>query len=697
MKRSKETGSQKLIDHLAASPHFGVLRGILATTFDLNADFFETDFLPSLLGLGAWDDRRYASRIAMERALAQTDAAAIFMDARRYQGRPRSLRVDLTPAVGHGGQTLHAKIVLLVYEAAVRLLVTSANLTESGYRLNREVALALTATKSNAAQGALIRSALQPMPNLFSAWWSESADKLHRLALQQLDEWNTPPPSKDEEFLWGGDATPLFQSVLDRWPEDEAIHQISIVSPFWSEERDQGPITTLIKKISSRKLRGNTLNLRLLTEAEHATQTSFRPILPESFRTFDGRALSVDAMAYAVDPRVEREDTEGREEILRRRALHAKIVLFEGPKTAMAYLGSANFTARGWGFLPNPQRANIEAGVLIRRTGKERATLKALLPKTTGAPVVLAGAAAAWLALPAPSEELAPWPTFLSAACLSPEPSNPDRLGLQLTVKPDAVKGAWSVKLPASGNVLIQHEEGKALSESIWVSLSEEALRELRHKPVLLVSFWARQDAVEFPINVDLEARSALPLSPGDGRLSEKDLLAYYQGRIDWEDLFPDDTEDNERSSERGANELPSEVDTSNIQSYKIREFVEALRGIRGDLQACAVSEGAIRLALLGPVSPVAVGQEVMRAVREKKRSSVAGGFQLLELIACLAEARGFQVKEALQTAWEEQLNQALAKLEQLLGELKQEGNQELTHSSFKAYEGIVRGQGGQP
>lgn len=697
MKRSKEMGSQRLIDYLAASPDVGALRGILATTFDLNADFFETDFLPGIFGLGAWDDRRYASRIAMERALAQTDAVAIFMDARRYQGRPRSLRVDVMPAVGDGGQILHAKIVLLIYEAAVRLIVTSANLTESGYRLNREVALALKATKSDPKQGALIRSALQPMPKVCSAWWSKSAEKLHQLALHQLDEWQAPPLSMEEEFLWSGDAKPLFESVLESWPQDEPIQRISIVSPFWSEERGRGPITALIQGISTRKLCGNALALRLLTEAEQTTQTSFRPVLPESFRAFDGRVLGVDAKAYAVDPSVEREDTGGREEVLRRRALHAKVVLFEGPKTAMAYIGSANFTAQGWGFLSNPRRANLEAGVLIRRTGKERAILEALLPKTTGNPVVLAGAAAAWLALPAPSEEPAPWPAFLRTACLSPEPSNPDRLGLQLRVEPDAVEGAWSVQLPMSNGVLIRHDSGKALSE-YRVSLGEEALRELLHKQVLLVSFWARQDAVEFPINVELEARPALPLSPGDGRPGEKALLAYYQGRIGWEDLFPSDTDGDERTTGSGAHELSSEVDKSNIQSYQIREFVEALRGIRDDLRACAeVSEGAIRLAVLGPVSPVALGQEVMRAVRAKKRSPVAGGFQILELIACLAEAKGFSVKEALSAAWIEHLDQALAKLESLFGELKQYDNQELGHPSFKAYEGVARRQGGQP
>lgn len=696
MKRSKkEPGSHRLIDRLAMAPHYGMLRGVLATTFDLNPDFFETDFLPSLLGLGAWDDQRYSSRIAMEKALAQTDAVAIFMDARRYQGRPRSLRVELTPSTGNAGQTLHAKVTLIVHEAAVRLIVSSANLTESGYRLNREVALALTATKSNPSEGALIRSALEPMPLLFSSWWSKSAAKLHDLALKQLDQWLAPAPSDDEAFLWGGGSEPLFKSVLDRWPQGELILRITLVSPFWSEERAGGPIATLLHDLSSRKLRGDSLDLRLFTTAVHDTQTTYRPVLPESFRAFDGRALGVEAKAFAVEPRVDRDEVGGRDDILRERPLHAKIALFEGAKTAMAYLGSANFTASGWGLLPNPRRANIEAGVVIRRKIKDRAVLDALLPKTTGKAVPLTGAAEAWLALPAPAEQVAPWPAFIAMACLSPEPSNPDRLAFRLIVKPDAVDGAWSVKLPLDDRVLFEHKDGKAASE-YRVSLDEESLRVLLRKQVVLVSFWARQDSVEFPINVEHELRSSLPLSPGDGRPGEKALLAYYQGRIEWGDLFPPDSEEGESATEGALSAISSEVDTSNIQSYQIREFVEALQGIRDDLLACPVSEGAMRLALLGPVSPVALGKEVLRAVREKKRTAVAAGFQLLELLACLRESKNeAEVNEGLRKTWDNQVHQASTEIERLLGELKQYDSEALEHFSFKAYERAARAQGG--
>ena len=58
--------SRKLIDALDAGRDLGPATAVLATTFDLNPDFFETDFLPSLLGIPAAEDRRWRTRVQLE-------------------------------------------------------------------------------------------------------------------------------------------------------------------------------------------------------------------------------------------------------------------------------------------------------------------------------------------------------------------------------------------------------------------------------------------------------------------------------------------------------------------------------------------------------------------------------------------------------------------------------------------------------
>jgi len=122
---STDTGSanlRKLMDRLGGNPDvFGPLLGLLATTYEFDATFCELDFLPACLGLGGWDDRSWTSRIALEKALSSIEAIVLLMDGRRYRGRPRSLHLEVRPGIGSQGELLHAKVLLLVYERAVRL------------------------------------------------------------------------------------------------------------------------------------------------------------------------------------------------------------------------------------------------------------------------------------------------------------------------------------------------------------------------------------------------------------------------------------------------------------------------------------------------------------------------------------------------------------------------------------------------
>src|SRR6185437_5859675 len=137
MKDNQDISSRKLIDRLVPRPEWGPMKGLLTTTYELQPDFLEMDFLPSVFGLGAWDDRSWTTRIALEKRLFELDAAAVLTEARRYRRRPRSLRLDVRPAVSPRGSSLHAKITLLLFDNAVRVIVGSANLTDRGYRQNR--------------------------------------------------------------------------------------------------------------------------------------------------------------------------------------------------------------------------------------------------------------------------------------------------------------------------------------------------------------------------------------------------------------------------------------------------------------------------------------------------------------------------------------------------------------------------------
>lgn len=689
--RSESLDARKLMDRLAPHPSWGETLGLLATSYELQPDFVETDFLPTLLGLGAWDDKSWSGRIALERKLASMESATLLQDARCYASRPRSLRVEHRLATGPQGQKLHAKVLLVVHESAVRLLVGSANLTEPGHRRNREVVTSIVATEKEPGPGAVIRQALSQRPESLGHWWTPGAERMAERALAKLDEWKVPSALPGTRFAWSGGSEPLWKAFVDEWPLGRPIERMHVVSPFWSEEEGiEAPIAFFLSVLAERELLAEGAELTLITEMRRDTQGEPRPVLPHSFSGFDASRFGVRVIARAADPSVLPEEVGMRTDFAGTRALHAKIVLVEGGGAALGYVGSANFTRRGWGFLHDPARANIEAGLILFRDGEGARALRSILPVPIGEAIVLSGSGAAPFATPDPIAGEKPWPDFLRDARLAPSAEDPDRLALVLTVDAERAAGPWSVRVSESPPRLLYEGCSPVVEGRVVVPLDEAVLRALLRAQELDVQWWASDLPCAVPLNVDLEARSGLPLAPGEGP-AEQLILAYYQGRITWEDLFPPPPEWLESGDDDWKPPPLTGVDTARIQSYQVREFVESLAGIREDLKGASASEASMRLALAGPVSPVALARQIGQAVREGRRSATAGGFELVELIACLLEARARPATEKLAQAWQAEVDRALAEIQRIHGALCRDHPAELGKgSSFARFERAV-------
>lgn len=696
MKKSttKQGDHRKLIDRLLPEPSFKRLMGILATTYEMQPEFVETDFLPSLLGLGAWDDRNWTSRISLEKNLAELDLASIMVDARPYRGRPRSLQLELRPVLPEQGRLLHAKVLLIVYEEAIRLIVGSANLTEPGYRKNREIIAVLTASAKRPDDVRLISDAIEGLYAQLKDWMSPSATQFCEQALKRLAAWKSDSDSK-QWFSWGGHKNPVYRQMIEQWPPHEKIHRMTIVSPFWSEETSDGPISRFVSALRSADILSIGAELSLYTEGATEAESIYRPQLPPSFATFDARVLGIQASASAVDPRVPPEEVELGEGFTGARSLHAKVVLLEGDTTSLAYLGSANFTNRGWGFTHDPQRANIEAGVILRRNGRDRTALKALLPPTTGKPIALEGAASGWLAVPDSSPDELPWPEFIRDVLLEPSEVDGSVLELVVVTDPTVVAGVWrigvvGVELELTKVLLTGDKDSKHPARH-QIQLDDETLRHLLREREVHVSWWQCEDGRRIPLNVSPQARLSLPISPESGQPEEQNLIAYYQGQISWEDLFPEPNEPRKDGHDTSESGNKFTVDTSQIQSYVVREFVEALTGINKDLRAAAkASRAGMRLALLGSVSPTSLARRIMEAGRTGTRSPTASGFQLVEILGALSAARKYETAEAFRDDWLRNLNEATDAIQKMLDELT-ELHSSVLSSAFQRYAKTIR------
>jgi hypothetical protein len=679
MNTKSDLDRRKLMDWVRPNPDDGVIMGMLATTYELDPTFFESDFLPTFLGLGAWEDTSWANRVAMQHALARTDAAAVMMDARRFRGRPRSLHIEVSPAVGPAGTKLHSKVLIVVQERAIRLVVGSANLTASGYRNNREVVLPIVATAGTPERTAVVRSALDEMPKVLQAWWTPAADRVRQLAIETMHAWRHVE-ADDNRFVWSWSERPLLRHFTDAWP-NESVLRVTIVSPFWSDKGDDGPVAKLLERLGRDRVAG--AEVRLLTEAAPETQTTFRPKLPGALASWDASQFGVSGHIQAVDPNVLPEEVGGRADYRPARALHAKVVLVEGPTTALAYAGSANFTERGWGVAGG--WSNIEAGVMMLRKGKARKDLEHLIPGVTGERVLLNGKGSAAVTVCTTSEDEVAWPTFLREVRLMAIDSDSESLELRLALAASGTRELFSISLLEGLPLLGSDKHATGALES---RILETLLRDQR-----VIVRWLDQSS-EFPINVDLRAREQLPVSPGSPAPGERLLLAYYQGRISLEDIYPPAPGEADIDLQSGIsnNEEDSGVDTSQIQSYQIREFVEALQGVRDDLRRAAKgTEAAMKQAVLGEVSPVALAREARRAAQENRRSVTAGGFQLVEILACLSDAERFEVLPERQTTWFECLRRSRIEILTLLSSLIESSDNEFgPKSAFHRYRTAV-------
>ena len=314
MKPQNNVPARKLIDRLTLDSHWGALQAFVATTYELTTDFFEVDFLPTLFGLGAWDDRSWSSRIALERKLAGLDGrACVLQEARCYRGRPRSLRLKTDRVVLSSGAVMHAKVSLLVAERAVRVVVGSANLTERGFRRNREAVAVLTVTESKQEDAQLVQQCLDGFEKQFATAISPDALAVITAARVKLSELAPGSKKSDSRFVWSGGGVRLWREFVDQWSVNEPIKQIRIVSPFWSDDAS-GTLETFINELRKHGSLTGQAEVALLTAAAPLKPGYFVPVLPARFRTHNWGASNCHVTAQAVDPTVLPEEVEGMQE-----------------------------------------------------------------------------------------------------------------------------------------------------------------------------------------------------------------------------------------------------------------------------------------------------------------------------------------------------------------------------------------------
>src|SRR6185436_8447931 len=138
MSKRKSAISGAMLDLWRPPQHAGDAIGCLATTFTFHPGLFDEQCLGRFLEIESEPDREDLAFLLERESRLGGVYAGVLVD-HRQAGVEHSLRwVVLRVRLRTGKQ--HAKLSLLVWRDLIRIIIASANLTESGYRLNQEVA-----------------------------------------------------------------------------------------------------------------------------------------------------------------------------------------------------------------------------------------------------------------------------------------------------------------------------------------------------------------------------------------------------------------------------------------------------------------------------------------------------------------------------------------------------------------------------
>jgi hypothetical protein len=362
-KRRADPGRQRLLEAWEPPPEVGDAIGCIATTFTFDAQFFEEHCLSRFLRLET-DPREDGAAYLLEREeRLATLTVTVLVDRSTAQGS-QSARWDVLP-VTVPGAIQHAKVAILAWERLVRVLISSANLTEPAYRKNQEVAGVLDVRDGGevpvevlAETLALLRSLMTLAPGADATPGPKA--RLGRF-LARLGEttrrWTAAPP-KDRT---APRVVPVFVGPMPGYerPVPERLGQLvrerggpatqaSVLSPFFDggEGRAYPGTAALLGALTERGERA----VEFLLAAERFPDGRLRLRAPRSILRSDRKTAVFDV--YPVF-----EDADGEH-----RALHAKSLWLWNDRWHVYLIGSSNFTGAG---LALPGRApNVEANLV---------------------------------------------------------------------------------------------------------------------------------------------------------------------------------------------------------------------------------------------------------------------------------------------------------------------------------------------
>lgn len=619
----------KLLEKWLPEVGFGDPVACIATSFTFDPDFFAADCLARFLTISTRDPEGasgldIAGMLEEEEKLATTQVSVLVDQS--CQPNVRNLRWDLLP-IRVPNALLHAKVAVLMWENATRVIIGSANLTEAGYRRQVEIAVAFDLDDSCSAPKSVLRDLATELRDYVSlspgdpnrlgplARALATVDLFEkRIATSPLPENNT----RGTRYFLG--VTGRGRTLLDGYPKvwsGMKPHSLTALSPYWDKDASTAGAKALFAPIERERDRGTALTSTFVVpvHSQLGHETVFAPVdLAECAPS------AIDHRVVAFDLNADKSATDTD------RRVHAKCLQYQSGDWIATAIGSSNMTRKGLGIDPRPHR-EINLWIGTRLASAEGKALKKLIP--IGNEI---SNDAIWGADDRDEDE--PDITPLHAAFLQALVVSPTEI--EISVSPDELPAEWCLSWTRGGDGSID-----LLTSEAWrmrgspASIVIGLMDSQRRLPAVLDVEWSTPSGSHKAIWIVNVADSSFLASPFELRsLSVEILLAVLASTRPMRQVLEEELARLGKQTDKLSDELDplKRFDSSGLLLQRIRRSSAALWGIERRLTQRVYSLDSLEWRLAGTLGPEHIAELLVQSADGEDRLNGESRFLLAEL-----------------------------------------------------------------
>jgi hypothetical protein len=615
----------KLLEHWLPPDGAGDAVACFATTFTFDADFFTNDCLARFLRLsGAYKEGDATSDVALmlEEEERLSEARVVVLADRNCRPEARNLRWDLIPA-SVPSALLHAKVTLLLWQRAMRIIIGSANLTPAGYRRQLETAVAFDVDDESAIPRPFAEALIDELRDIvYSHTYgdvtrsgpkrralavldlaTERASHLSHLTSQSQRVRVALAPSKS-----GRNPLMARAQVWRGGPPRRVV----ALSPFWDDTERPTGAAAVLAELNKRSTRSAPSSATFVVAVEP---------LP------GGHVVRAPRSLLSIAPKhVKSEIRSVLKEADDLRRLHAKVLLYEGDECIAAMIGSSNITAKGLGL---DSRSHREINVWFAATPGTREADRLRALASYGDPVE-----ATWtwdVALD--EDELAdePLPLGFADALLVKTDAGWE---LDLSLQVDQLPASWAVSTP-SGTLILDSGQWEADGRppQYQCPIAEA------NPSALVVSWSAAAGLAQATWPVNVETLAALPPPAELRNLPLSVLLNVLASTRPLRVALETELRRQHRAHLKGEDELDplKRFDSSGLLLHRVRHASAALWGLQQRLGRPLSGIEALDWRLKGTIGVQAIADGLIADVARGALRASEAGFLLGELALTVA------------------------------------------------------------